>query len=392
MVLEIILALFLGIISGIITGLTPGLHINLVALISLILAPSFNFNPILIAIFVISLSITHTFLDFIPSIFLGCPSEDSVMSVLPGHKLLQKGKGYFAVRLTLIGSYIAVIVILIISPFFLYILPLIQEEIKLATPFILILISLLSLLSSKKVFPSFLIFIFAGILGIVVLNLQTINQPLFPLFTGFFGISSLVLSLKDKYKIPMQTTKVEKIKYKSIFSASLLSLLISPFCSLMPGLGAAQSTLLASFFHKLKTKSYLIFNGAVNTIVMGISFIVLYSLNKTRTGSAVILSKLPELPDIKTTLIIIIISASLSFIIGDLIAKSLTNHFYRLNYNILSIFLIILLTTSVFIVSGYIGLVVLITSVSLGIITIISKVPRAHLMACLIIPTILYYL
>ena len=50
------------------------------------------------------MAITHTFIDFIPSIFLGAPDEDSVLSILPGHKLLLKGYAYTGIILTLYGS------------------------------------------------------------------------------------------------------------------------------------------------------------------------------------------------------------------------------------------------------------------------------------------------
>ena len=33
-----------------------------------------------------------TFIDFIPSIFLGCPDTDTELSILPGHELLKKGE------------------------------------------------------------------------------------------------------------------------------------------------------------------------------------------------------------------------------------------------------------------------------------------------------------
>src|SRR3989344_7011318 len=106
MILALIAALLLGTIAGTLTGLFPGIHINLISaiLVSSLSLPFISSLPIIsLIVFIVSMSITHTFLDFIPSILLGAPEEDSFLSVLPGHQLLKKGRGYEAIILTLYG-------------------------------------------------------------------------------------------------------------------------------------------------------------------------------------------------------------------------------------------------------------------------------------------------
>lgn len=85
----------IGIMLGVITGITPGLHINLVATTMFSLSPLLSnyLSPINIAVILVSMSITHTFLDFIPSIFLGAPNSETALAVLPGHTLLLRGEG-----------------------------------------------------------------------------------------------------------------------------------------------------------------------------------------------------------------------------------------------------------------------------------------------------------
>ena len=96
MLIEIILAITIGILLGCITGLVPGVHINMVAVVTFSLSPILltYTSPLILAIVIISMSITHTFLDSLPSIFLGAPDEDHALSVLPGHRLLLQGQGY----------------------------------------------------------------------------------------------------------------------------------------------------------------------------------------------------------------------------------------------------------------------------------------------------------
>ena len=140
MIIEIFLALLLGVIIGTLTGISPGIHINLISSLIVSSLPLLAFiQPIALAIFIVAMSITHTFLDFIPSIFLGAPEEDSFLSILPGHQLLLEGRGYEAFIITLYGSLTALIIILLISPLFIIFLPFIYNVTKLAIPFALIL-------------------------------------------------------------------------------------------------------------------------------------------------------------------------------------------------------------------------------------------------------------
>ena len=121
MFVELLIAIILGIIVGIFTGLIPGIHINLVAISTLTIAPFLlNYiDPIIVATFIISMAITHSFLDFIPSIFLGAPEAETALSILPGHKLLLEGKAYEAIKLTVIGSLCGLIITISLVPFFL---------------------------------------------------------------------------------------------------------------------------------------------------------------------------------------------------------------------------------------------------------------------------------
>ena len=110
--------LLLGIIFGTITGLIPGIHINLVGVSLVALSASLlsSINPIYLVVFISAMAITHTFVDFIPSIFLGCPDTDTELSVLPGHELLKKGQGYSAVFLSAYGGLAAIFILIFITP------------------------------------------------------------------------------------------------------------------------------------------------------------------------------------------------------------------------------------------------------------------------------------
>lgn len=402
MIFLLILALFLGITIGTLTGLTPGIHINLIAAALLALSSSLLliFPPLALVIFIISMTLTHVFIDFIPSIFLGAPDEDTVLAILPGHELLLNGNGYEAVLLSILGALIGIMLFLPFLPLFIYLLPIIYPYIQNIIPIILILVLIFMIYTEKQKFLSVLIIILAGFLGIASLNLN-INDALLPLLTGLFGSSSLITSITKKQNLPYQKILplkqiIKKIKSSSITKSITSSLIASPLCSFLPTLGSSQASTIGSYIiGDLDEKEFLILIGIVNTLVMSLSFITLYSINKIRTGSAAAVSELiPKLSSIDLFYIIITIflTSFIAFFLSVQIAKIFSKTITKINYSKLSIIILAFLSIIVFIFSGFTGILIYITSTSLGIFCIITGVRRTTLMACLIVPTILIYL
>lgn len=399
--LYLVLALLAGVIIGTLTGLFPGIHANLIAafLISLsALAIFSNIPPIIPVIFLVSLSITHTFLDYLPSIFLGAPDEDNFLSILPGHEFLLKGKAHSAIVYTLYGGLAALLIILLLTPLFLYLLNPIYARIERIMPFILITACFFLIYFEKKSrATAIFIFFISGILGIASSNLPSPNY-LLPLFTGLFGVSSLITSIMKTQKIPKQKiTPLKKIKLskKSLRKTLLATLIASPFASFLPGLGASQAATIGSEVTKdLNQKEFLLLLGTINTLVMGLSFITLYTIGKTRTGISAAIKNLISLTfsDLIYLLIAVVISGILSFFIALYLSKIISKYIHKINYKILSLITLCLLFIVIIFFSGFYGFLILIVSSALGLLTIFLGVKRTHLMGSLLVPTILFYL
>lgn len=403
LVLGIILAVILGVLAGTITGLTPGIHINLVSALlvvsSAFILAHYNFiEPIMLVAFLVAMAITHTFIDFIPSIFLGAPDEDNFLSILPGHEMLIKGEAYSAVIYTLYGGLAAIFIILLFSPIFFFFLPTIYSYAERIMPLILILVSFFLIYFEKtnKIW-AILIFLMSGLLGLISINLP-VKESLLPLFTGLFGISSLITSLNKKQKIPSQKIlPLRKIVLpKSSFLKSILAaILSSPLCSFLPGLGSGQAAVIGSeIVGELNKKEFLVLLGAINTIVTGLSFITLYSIGKARTGIAVAVGSLIELTlrDLVIITLVIFISGGLSLIISIYLAKIFAKIIPKINYKKLSIAIILFLCFIVLFFSGLLGFILLLTSTILGLFCITLGIRRTHLMGCLIIPALIFYI
>ena len=92
--LEVLFYVLAGVLAGTVTGIIPGIHVNLIA--AFVLGGSFVFggDPLLLGAFLVALGVTHSFVDFLPSIYLGAPDPETALAVLPGHRYFLKGKGH----------------------------------------------------------------------------------------------------------------------------------------------------------------------------------------------------------------------------------------------------------------------------------------------------------
>lgn len=398
MILEFLVAVVFGIILGTFTGVTPGVHTNLVSVFLVSISAYFLeiVSPEILVVAITSLAVTHTFIDFVPSIFLGAPDEDTALSVSPGHDFLLKGRGHEAVLLTLIGSSIAIIIFIFIIPVFVFTIDFVYPVILKLIPFILVVVSVFLIFVEKTKEIAFIVFVLAGFLGIASLNLN-IEQPLLPLLTGLFGSSTLVYSIFAKTKVPEQKTTFCFFGKRQLIKPVVATAIVSPICSFLPGLGSSQAAIISSSFFKekqLSREQFMILLGSINTLVICVSFLTLYFTSKTRTGSASAISQLIQL-DFHCLLMIIfaifltsIISIPLTIFISKIFAKNI----HKINYLVISKFVLFFLVVVVLVFSGFAGFFVFLVSTILGLFCIYVGCRRGFLMGALLIPTILFYL
>lgn len=403
MFFEILISIILGIISGIFTGLIPGVHINLVSIILLSISPKLlkYTGPLPLCSFIIAMATTHTFLDTIPSIFLGAPDADTALSVLPGHKLLLEGKGYEAVKLTIIGSLLCLIISIALMPLIIPIIKPIYTIISKVMGYLILLAATFMIMKEsgiKKKALALSLFLISGSLGIVAMNWHSLSQPLFPLLSGLFGISTLFLSLKDSTVVPPQERSKERIKLKKIDKVKAITgaTISGMMTGMLPGLGASSAALICQQFMKdLEEKAFLMLIGGISTVNFIFSIATLYTIEKARNGAIATVSQLIE--TLGSSELLIFISAALTAggiatMLGMFISKKVSNIIGKIPYKKLILSIISLVTILVLIISGLNGLFVLIISSSIGIIAPLTGVKRSNAMGCIMLPVMLFFL
>jgi putative membrane protein len=398
MILEIIIALILGICTGIITGLVPGIHVNLVATTLFALSPMLlkHFDPLILAVYIMALAVTHSFLDTIPSIYLGAPENENALAVLPGQKMLLQGEGYQAVKITILGTYIGLITAICLIPLFLLIASRLYPVLKPVLVYLLIALILFMLLKEKNKFWSIFLFFISGTLGMIVFSIPNLNEPLFPMLSGLFGVSGLLISFFENTKIvPQKITKKIDLKPKELIKAITGSSIAVFFIQFFPGLGPAQGAVIANqLMRNLKDKAYLALIGAMGTMSVVFSLVTFYALNKAKDGSIVVMSKLMqiELSSFLILIFVFLVAGSIALFLTLFFAKLFSRMISKVNYKMLVLSVIILIVLITFFINGIIGMLVLMTATAIGLIAPLKDIGRNHAMGCLILPVILNFL
>ena len=416
-------AILLGVTSGIFTGLTPGIHVNTIAAITLSLGGTAflnNIDPMMIVLFIASLSITHTFFDVFPSLFLGIPGDES-FSLLPGHQMVKEGRGEEALYISVMGSWFGLvmslaIVGLILSGvmfFDINIIKIFNSYIKDYMFWILLFVSIVLILTDTNKVWALIVFLFSGLFGVIALGSPLINNAggsafnvMFPALAGLFGVSGLIQALfekegtlpkQQKYDFKQQTD-TSYIKKES-FLGSIGGMIVG----LLPGLGSANAAtmllMIQSFFSSNKKdvengKKYLVSVSALNTADVLFSLLALYLIERSRSGASVAIEQILSFGiSLEDTIVI-----SMVFIIAAFLAKTIIfkgsstviKYFSKIQYKPLTLAIIVFISLLVLFATGVWGIVVLITATLLGMVAPVVNVRRAQAMAFFLVPLLIF--
>lgn len=411
---ELVIACLLGVGIGTITGMTPGIHVNTAgAILFAVSTILLSFvSPEFLCVLMVSMSIAHALLEFVPSMLLGVPEEGTALTVLPGHKMVLEGRSKEAIRIVSIGGFGAIIVTILLLPIFAIVLPPTYELLKPVT-WILLLIASIYLIykvtnTLKGFLWSLLLFILSGILGGIIFQAPLSSGiSLMCVFSGLFGISTILFSLNDNSTIPHQNKfydlNIDNTKIKSIITGGTTGAILG----FLPGFGPAQGSVIAqsasgqSNNNDENTTNFLLAISGLNTSDCLFSLIAIYLIGNPRSGIAVYMSYLISefnlshlIAFIFASLISVSLSLALCLKLGDSFSKLMSG----IDYRKLSIAVIVLQVILLYIFGLYYQApllyltLMLVTSTAMGLLPHYLDVGKSHLMGVLIIPAIIIYM
>ena len=412
--IELVIACFIGILIGTTTGMIPGIHVNTAGAI-LFASSTFLLtflSPEFLCVLMVSMSIAHALIEFVPSMLLGVPEEGTATSILPGHRMVLQGRSKEVIRIVSVGGFGAIIVTILMLPVFAVILPILHNVSKPFTWMILLFASIYltySLTSSRRDFLwSLLLFVLSGILGWITFQTPiSSGVSLMCTFSGLFGISTILFSLNESSTIPHQNPfyelELDFNKYKSIFAGGITGAILG----FLPGFGPAQGTVIAQAASGASdnddddTVNFLLATSGLNVSDCLFSLIAIYIIGNPRSGIAVYMSYLISEMNLNHLVIFIfasLIAVSVSLVLALKLGDSFSRLMSRVDYKKLSIGVIILQIVILYIFVfyyqapiGYMTLA-LITSTAMGMLPHFLGVGKSHLMGVLIIPAIVIYM
>jgi len=396
--IEILLGTLIGVILGTISGIIPGVHANTLAgvLLSLQVALLSFFGPLVLAGAMFAALITHTFVDSIPSTFLGIPDADTSLAVLPAHALCLEGNGEEAVRIAALGSACAMVIAVPLSIICFFLLPALQPYFDWWIGILLIATMGYMIVTSECPGWALTLFCVSGILGIFSLRyaflswhtLSGSSAILMPLLTGLFGIS--VLLTASRGTMPEQHFRGIRMEDRAVMKYSTLGTVAGVAVGWLPGLSTASANgVLASLIgYEKNRRAYILATSAANTSNAFIGLAALFALSRMRNGVMVALSELP-LPTMSELTVIGVLAACAAYGITVMLSRS-ASRFSGINGRLLNHAVIAFIVILCSILTGPFGVIILILATVLGLVPQLVNVPRVYCMGAIIVPVILY--
>ncbi|MGQ0796519.1 MAG: tripartite tricarboxylate transporter permease [Methanobacteriota archaeon] len=423
----LIALVLLGVLAGALTGLTPGLHVNNVAavlvaaqgsgasLLASLAGPVADDGAVavLLSAFLLSTATSHAVFDFVPSVFFGAPSEETALSILPGHRLLLEGRGAHAVALAARGALLGALASLVaVIPLRLVLADPVDLADRFApyTPAFIASILAALLLSEargradrwRRVAWAAGTQALAGLLGLAVLRGPSGVAPdvaLFPLFTGLFGFPTLLIAARAAPSaIPPQV--LERIRRATRLDATqvLRGTAAGAAVSWLPGLsGGAAASLASVGGRRSNAEAYMVLLGAVSTSTAILSVTVLFVIGRARSGVAAAVRTLhgsetgwatpTSLPGAVVVLLAAaVLGAAVAAPLATRLARGIARRWSRVNATRLAQATLAGLVVLLAVIAGPGGVVVAAVTALAGLVPVRSGVQRVHLMAALLVP------
>ncbi|WP_405306290.1 tripartite tricarboxylate transporter permease [Methanobrevibacter sp.] len=412
--IELVIACFIGIAIGTTTGMIPGIHVNTAG--AIIFASSTFLltivSPEFLCVLMVSMSIAHALIEFVPSMLLGVPQEGTATSILPGHRMVLQGRSKEVIRVVSVGGFGAIIVTILMLPAFAITLPILHDVSKPFTWIILLAASIYLTHSMTGNFRDFLwallLFVLSGILGWIIFQTPISSGiTLMCTFSGLFGISTILFSLNDSSTIPHQNPfyelNIDYNKFKSIFAGGITGAILG----FLPGFGPAQGTVIAQAVSGTNdnddddTVNFLLATSGLNISDCLFSLIAIYIIGNPRSGIAVYMSYLIFEMGLNHLAIFIfasLIAVSVSLVLSLKLGDSFSRLMGGVDYKKLSIGVILLQIVILYLFIFYYKAPViymslaLITSTAMGMLPHYIGIGKSHLMGVLIIPAIVIYM
>jgi putative membrane protein len=383
-----------GIGLGTISGLTPGIHANTFALLLAAVAPAVPGPPRFVGAAMLAAGVVHTFLDVVPALALGVPDPSMAPSALPGHRLMLRGRGREALRLSALGSGLAVCFAIPLALPITWLMerayPTISANLSLVLTAVIVLLVTTEPTPRSRLGAAVAV-AGSGALGVLVLDvdpggLVDVGGMLMPIFTGLFGAPILVEALSGE-GFPEQADAVVTTGPGLVAMIALLGTLSGAVVGYLPAISsaiAATGALVA--IPRSGPRAFLVATSGVSTANAVFALFALLALGNPRTGVLVALDSAGVPIALPLLLAAVAIAAAAGFVLVTVLGDRYLSVVGRVNHTRLCLGVIAALVGLVALFAGARGLAVFGGAAVVGLIPARLGARRASLMGVLLVP------
>ncbi|MBP5394790.1 MAG: tripartite tricarboxylate transporter permease [Candidatus Methanomethylophilaceae archaeon] len=415
LLLLILYMCLIGAAAGTFSGLVPGIHVNTLAMLLLVASPYLldvlsgfvpdGYGPLLLSCAVMSAAVVHSSIDFIPSAFIGIPDADTVLNVLPAHRMILNGEGMAAVRCAAIGSLTGAIVSLILTvPLYILLTGGLGDYLDSITVGALIVVLALMILDEVpgRRLIALIITILSAAAGLVVMlgvlpmssMFDLEPETMFPLLTGLFGIPSLLTADRNS-DIPPQKDD-EKMPVSPVHG--IKGVLTGSITGWFPGItSTAGATIAGHVFSTGGTRGFISMVSSIGTASTMFAFITLCINGKERSGTMSVIGSLLRDADLglgSVTFVSMMVAMAIASVLAYMLTvwsgKAVCGFLRRMDMVVFNRIILVAMVAMTVLFCGYWGLIVLIACTLIGLLPILLGTRRIHLTGCLIVPVLLF--
>jgi putative membrane protein len=387
-----------GIALGTVSGLVPGLHANNMALLLAAGAASVPGPPRLVGAAMLAAGTVHTFLDVVPALALGVPDPAMAASALPGHELVLAGRGREALRLSALGSGLAVALAVPLSIPMTELLTSVYPALRdhLSTVLAGVIVMLVTTEASYRAKLGAAIAVTAsGVLGVATLDLPadglvSAGGMLAPLFAGLFGAPVLLEAIGGA-GVPRQDDTTVAMSRWTVGLLALLGTLAGGVVGYVPGVSSAVAATgaLLAVPREFGARGFVVTTSGVNTANTVFALFALVALGTPRTGVLVALDEGGVPLALPLLLASVAVAAGVGFLLVPVVGDRYLRIVGRLDYTKLSVGILTVLVGLSAVFAGLVGVAVFAVATAVGLLPQRFGARRANLMGVLLVPLVL---
>jgi putative membrane protein len=414
-----LIAAMLAALLGATATMLPGLHVlNLLTMLSLLWNPTV---PADIAIVIVGANLgAYTVTSALPTCLLASPDESSFFSVLPAQQLLAQGRAGQALGLCALGSRIGVLVVAFL------LLPPLQQALagihQLLRPHLYWLLWAVTIYLLQSEWPrpqragqssrqelqqawrqigaGLLVFFTAGLLGCIVLGASPLPsehaaQGLMPVFVGLFALPWLITSSLTARTIPPQSLALRThIPATGVARGAAAGIVGGTLATAIPGVtGGVGGWMAGQLLGTHEPRIWLIAQSTTRTIyyLASCALLLLPGIAAPRGGAAWMLyTRLPQHPGPPHQLPLFIGACLLGITTAHLLLKPLARLLLLcisiVTPRYISLYCMLLLIAFTAALTGWPGLLLLLTATGIGLLPQSLGCKRMHLLAVILVP------